>query len=307
MSYYTLTNTANTLTGLSGADFFSGAAGESDTLKGGAGNDTFDIQVGQYGSIDGGANYDRLHLTGPGFNNEFHSLLSISNIEELVMDAQNLFTTVTQLSGFSKFSINNNSEEFHFFLQGAGGTLDFSNKYFEPNHLVVDAAMTTSGVKIIGSTYADDLFGSDFNDQLNGFKGADEVRGGAGNDTLNGGLGNDYLYGDDGLDYFAFDTALPGNFDHIGDFRGVDDTIKLDNAIFTALGLATGTLSSSAFKVLGTGDSVDGTDRIIYNFNNGVLYYDPDGSGSIVRQAIVALDNFSGDIPTLTNLDIYIS
>src|SRR5262249_50371424 len=154
-----------------------------------------------------------------------------------------------QLKGFQKFDINNSSDEFHFFLQGAGGSLDFSNKYFEPQHLVIEAEQTTSAVQIVGSAKADEISGSDFSDQLSGDKGNDILRGGFGNDTINGGLGNDTLFGDDGKDTYVFNTALgAGNVDHFGDFRGVDDTIKLDHHIFAALGQTTGILSASAFK-----------------------------------------------------------
>jgi Ca2+-binding RTX toxin-like protein len=57
----------------------------------------------------------------------------------------------------------------------------------------------------------------------------------------------------------------------------VDDTIDLENAIFTAF-RSSGTMSSSAFYVGAAAH--DSTDRIIYNSDTGALSYDPDGTGS---------------------------
>lgn len=63
------------------------------------------------------------------------------------------------------------------------------------------------------------------------------------NDTLNGGLGNDQWNGGSGQDKFVLNTALNvmTNKDTITGFSPVDDTLVLENAIFTKFG-ATGTL-----------------------------------------------------------------
>jgi Ca2+-binding RTX toxin-like protein len=67
--------------------------------------------------------------------------------------------------------------------------------------------------------------------------------------------------------------------DTITDFNVVNDTIQLENAIFTLLA-TTGVLSVDFFKDLGNvGAVLDGDDRIIYDHNTGVLSYDADGSG----------------------------
>ena len=80
-----------------------------------------------------------------------------------------------------------------------------------------------------------------------------------------------------GYDTFVFDSALNSGVDRITDFSQVGDTIRLENAVFTALNTA-GTLSSSAFYA-GTA-AHDATDRIIYNAATGALSYDTDGSGA---------------------------
>lgn len=56
----------------------------------------------------------------------------------------------------------------------------------------------------------------------------------------------------------------------------VDDTIQLDNSIFTAL-KTEGTLTAGKF-VIGT-QALDANDFIIYNDVTGALLYDADGSG----------------------------
>jgi Ca2+-binding RTX toxin-like protein len=131
---------------------------------------------------------------------------------------------------------------------------------------------------------------------------ANTIRGGNGNDVLNGGSGSDTLWGALGRDSFCFVTALgANNVDRIMDFSSVDDTIRLENAIFKSFGRTTGTLSASAFNV-GPAAS-DATDRIIYDPNSGSLYYDPDGTGAAAQAQFATLVGATG---TLTNADFLI-
>ncbi len=121
---------------------------------------------------------------------------------------------------------------------------------------------------IVGNGAANSLHGEGRNDRLSG---------GAGNDQLHGGVGSDRLTGGTGQDGFHFDTALNArnNVDTIVDFSVADDTIHLDQAIFTGLDL--GTLAEGAF-VNGTA-AADSDDRIIYDSATGRIFYDADGSG----------------------------
>ena len=75
---------------------------------------------------------------------------------------------------------------------------------------------------------------------LNGAAGNDTINGGSGNDVLYGGAGNDRLTGGAGNDSFIFNTAINAstNVDTITDFNVVNDTIRLDNAVMSALGSA---------------------------------------------------------------------
>ncbi|MGF9758035.1 hypothetical protein AAII07_22820 [Microvirga sp. 0TCS3.31] len=150
---------------------------------------------------------------------------------------------------------------------------------------------------LVGTRFADRLTGDDAannlqgqagNDRLSGGLGNDTITGGSGNDRLNGGLGNDRLNGESGRDLFIFDTALNAteNVDTIRKFSIKNDTIRLDDAIFT--GLAAGTLAASAFYRGAAAH--DANDRIIHNRATGAVYYDPDGTGAEAQVQFAQVD-----------------
>ncbi|MBB3020573.1 Ca2+-binding RTX toxin-like protein [Microvirga lupini] len=136
---------------------------------------------------------------------------------------------------------------------------------------------------LTGSSAANTLKGNVGKDTLKGLDGNDKLYGGSGDDKLHGGSGNDLLSGSKGKDSFVFDTKLGTsttdrkvNFDTIADFSAKDDTIRLENKIFTKL-KKTGTLKKDFFAT-GTKAS-DKNDYVVYNKKTGVLSYDADGSG----------------------------
>ncbi len=120
--------------------------------------------------------------------------------------------------------------------------------------------------------------GNALNNILTGNSGVNTLNGGAGNDFLNGGLGADTLTGGSGRDNFVFNTALT-SVDKITDFSVKDDTIRLENAIFTAL-KTTGVLNAQAFTANAAGVAQDGLDRIIYETDTGKLIYDSNGNAA---------------------------
>lgn len=150
---------------------------------------------------------------------------------------------------------------------------------------------TYAGIEgVIGTRFADRLVGDDAannlqgqagNDRLNGGLGNDTVIGGSGNDNLNGGYGNDLMMGDAGRDVFTFNSALNAleNVDRVRSFSIKNDTMRIDDAIFT--GLARGVLAQSAFY-RGT-EAHDSNDRIIYDRVTGAVYFDPDGDGAAAQ------------------------
>jgi Ca2+-binding RTX toxin-like protein len=158
-----------------------------------------------------------------------------------------------------------------------------------------------SGDTVFGLAGADTLVGNGGNDRLDGGADDDVLRGGAGHDLINGGWGNDRLEGATGWDSFLFNTTLSAtmNVDQISDFVVVDDTIQLENAVFTAL-TTTGTLASGAFRIGSA--AADADDRIIYNPSTGAMIYDPNGSA--VGGAIQFASLSTG--LSLTNADLLV-
>nr|WP_281432986.1 calcium-binding protein [Microvirga terrestris] len=147
---------------------------------------------------------------------------------------------------------------------------------------------------IIGSTFNDKLVGDDVDNLLKGGNGKDDLQAGAGDDQIWGGTGNDTLKGNGGKDIFVFDTkaAAKTNKDKIADFKTKDDSIWLDNKVFTKLGKK-GTEDnpsqlSKAFFTIGS-KAKDKNDYLVYDKAKGVLYYDADGSGKGKAVEIAAL------------------
>ena len=144
----------------------------------------------------------------------------------------------------------------------------------------VENAILTGGANIngFGNVLNNGLVGNSGMNVLNGGDGIDQLSGASGNDQLAGGLGNDVLIGGVGKDTFLFHTALnaTSNVDTVTDFKVIDDTVRLENAVFTAL-TATGALNADAFHIGAA--AADAEDRIIYNSATGALLYDANGVG----------------------------
>ena len=131
---------------------------------------------------------------------------------------------------------------------------------------------------------SESLTGTSSSDIIKGGSGRDAFTGGSGPDTLWGGLGNDMLEGGAGKDIFVFDTkpSRSTNKDKLVDFKVVDDTLWLDNKIFTKLGKGTESepvLLKKDFFVVGA-KAKDKNDYVIYDKAKGILFYDADGSGA---------------------------
>ena len=304
MTNYTLTNQADNFPGSTGTDIFSGPGGGKDALFGNAGADAFIIQSMQTGRLDGGADVDKIYMRGAA-NKTLDKDLVIVGIEQLIVQSISLTASVGQINTIARLVADNNSDDFTINLRYTGGSINFARSWQGPQKLEVNAELATSAVTINGSNFADTIFGSDFADRLTGAGGNDTIYGGAGGDLVNGGLGKDKLYGDAGNDSYFFNTELAAtNVDSIGDFRGEEDTIRLARTIFGEF--PTGTLSSDLFKDLGLA-AQDGDDRILYNSLKGALYYDGDGLGGTKPVLFALLDNFAGDVPTVTAADIFVA
>lgn len=127
------------------------------------------------------------------------------------------------------------------------------------------------------------------------------IAGNAGNNKIAGGAGNDYIVTGAGNDIIVFNTALnaANNVDNITDFSVPNDTIQLENAIFTALG-APGVLAAAAFTIGAAATTA--AQRIIYNSTTGALSYDYDGNGGGAAIQFAKLSTGLG----LTNADFVV-
>jgi Ca2+-binding RTX toxin-like protein len=121
----------------------------------------------------------------------------------------------------------------------------------------------------VASANAMNLIGNELVQTIEGNAGINTIASAGGNDTLTGGAGNDF---------FLFHAALNAatNVDTITDFSVPNDTIRLENLIFTAL--AAGALAAGAFRIGAA--AADADDRVVYNAANGNLMYDADGTGA---------------------------
>ena len=155
--------------------------------------------------------------------------------------------------------------------------------------------------RLYGGSGNDRLYGEIGSDRLSGGLGNDYLRGGVGDDRVYGGSGTDSLYGDAGKDAFVFNTKANGttNVDSIRDFSARDDTVWLDNSVFTAVG-SNGALKLAAFWR--GSEAHDSSDRVIYDRSTGTLYYDPDGTGAAEQVAFAKLTTK----PTFTYADVFV-
>ena len=147
----------------------------------------------------------------------------------------------------------------------------------------------------------ENVIGGSGNDWIVGNIAGNRLAGGRGSDTLYGLTGSDALKGGKGADHFVFSTALgAGNIDVIEDFRHNTDVIRLDDAIFAAIGSS---LSKGEFYAKGGANKAhDSSDHIIYNTRNGKLFYDDDSKGG---HASVHFATLNGK-PTLDHGDFAI-
>ncbi|MDP8920580.1 MAG: calcium-binding protein, partial [Pseudomonadota bacterium] len=103
------------------------------------------------------------------------------------------------------------------------------------------------------------------------------------------------LYGEGGRDIFVFDTKTnkSTNVDRVEDFRSRDDSIYLENKVFTKLGSGTASKPKkfNADMFVQGKKALDREDRIVYDKKTGALYYAQDGTGSKAQLKIATITN----------------
>ncbi len=307
------TGFADTLTGSSQNDTFAGGLG-TDTLNGGAGADALDGGVDADTMIGGLGNdvfiVDNTldivtELAGAGSGSDF---INASVTYTMAANTERLFLTGTDningtglngqvdvLTGNSGHNILNGLTGDDIMRGGQGSdtylvdsTADIVEEAtnFGTDSIKSTATFTmtlnTERLFLLGGTNIDGTGLATKNDLIVGNNGANKLNGLTGNDELIGGIG---------ADTFVFTTALNAatNHDKITDFSVADDTIQLENAIFTLLA-ATGTLGTGFFEANSIAGQ-SGSEIVIYDKINGDLYYDTNGAataGGLVLFADVA-------------------
>ena len=249
----------DTLYGSYGDDVISGDDGDdtlygeqdADYLEGNAGNDILDGGLG-LDTLVGGAGNDTYYL---GYD-------AVDVIDDQVLAGD--IDTIIMPYQLAKYTLPKGIET---------GTI----------------AAGTQASNLVGNTSNNTLTGNDGKNVLSGAVGRDSLFGGAGSDVLNGGAGRDALSGGAGRDVFFFNSALKANVDSITDFKVVDDTIRLENAVFTKL-TTTGAINAGSL-VFGAA-AADSNDYLVYNKTTGALFYDADanGAGAAVQVATLGVN-----------------
>jgi len=284
----------NEIVGNAGNNLLNGLAG-GDTMRGGLGDDLYIVDnagdlivelAGQgadrvqasvtYSLL---SNIEELILTGAGNINGAGNALAnllVGNSGNNLLNGKGGADTMKGGNGDDVYIVDNAGDVAQESSATGGTDRVQSAVSFTIGAFIENLALTGAGnVDGTGNASANVIDGNTGANVLFGLDGDDYLRGGAGADSLHGGLGADKLNGSTGADGFFFDTAL-GEIDRVEDYAVADDTILLENGIFT--GLAAGTLSAAAFHIGSA--AADADDRIIYNNATGALLFDVDGNGN---------------------------
>ena len=282
-------NGSDTLRGENGHDYMDGGSG-ADTMFGGNGNDIY-IVDSQSDTITeaGGQGNDTVRASVS------YTLAAGADIETL----QTISATDTAAINLTGNASSNNiiGNDGHNVLNGGGGQDDMTGHGGNDTYYVDSANDSVSesggeGIDTVRTSVSWTLTaGADVETlrttsdagvgaiNLTGNATGNVVRGNNGNNVINGGNGDDELTGLGGQDSFRFDTPLNAatNVDVISDFTIADDTILLDDDIFSSGLTPNNSVAGSQF-VIGA-EALDASHRIIYNDETGAVLYDSDGAG----------------------------
>ena len=283
-------NLSNTIWGNRGNNTLSGGVGGNDTLVGFLGDDIYlinnitEVVVEHAGEGTDIVYVNSSYTLSAGASIELLSTYSIAGTQAFNMTGNELSNTIWGNRGNNTLS------------GGFGGNDTLVGFLGDDNYLVnngneVISELASEGTDIVyaGVSYilsagasvellSTSSIGGTGSIHLAGNELANTIWGNAGANILNGYAGNDTLLGFGGADTFQFNTALgASNVDQLGDFSVADDTIALDDAIFSGIGTP-GAFNANAFRAGAA--AADADDRIIYNQATGQLFYDADGNGA---------------------------
>jgi len=171
------------------------------------------------------------------------------------------------------------------YLISAVDLISAVNQFQAANPVPLENLFLDTPTRYVGSSQDDFLFAAGIGSQIHGKAGNDSVIGGDTGQELRGGKGNDLLFAHDGFSFFhggagddVFVFADPTKPSTILDFNPDQDLIGLDGWGFDAIG--PGFLQDSQFRI---GQSAQTAEQIIlYHKKTGNLYYDGDGSGTVL-------------------------
>ena len=286
---------ANELLGEGGNDALWGGVG-ADALDGGAGTDT-----ATYIESSVGVDVNLLTGVGTGGTAEGDTLTDVENLVGSLFDDVLTGDDESNLlqGGFGADELAGNGGDDIYLVDNAADTITENGGQGTDTVLANGSYVLTAGadVELLATANQNGSAAID----LTGNASGNIVRGNNGDNFINGGDGRDTLTGLGGADSFLFDTPLDAavNLDIITDFSVADDTILLDQTIFSS-SLGLGNISSGEF-VIGTA-ALEANDRIIYDNTNGALFYDNDGVGG---NAAIQFATLSPGL-ALTNLDFLV-
>ena len=310
---------ADTLTGDDGANVLAGLGG-NDVLNGGNGIDTADYSaaasavrvslslVGVQDTV--GAGRDTLsnleNLTGSAFSDTLlgnaQSNAIVGGAGGDVLNGLGGSDTMSGGLGNDTYFVDNYSDTT---VENAGAGTDtvktglFWTLAVNVENLILTGTGGWSGT---GNALANDITGNSGANTLTGLAGQDVLRGAGGADLLIGGLEADVLLGGAGNDTFRFDVLeIAANRDVLRDFHHAADRIEISRSAFAAFaGDPAGVLAATSFRVGTVAATAD--QHLIYNPNNGALYYDADGAGGTAQVQIAILLG----APAITAADIFL-
>ena len=332
------TTVADSIFGLGGNDILDGGAG-ADMMSGGDGNDVYFIDnagdtitdtkgydvVNSYRSYTMKIGLETLALIG---DDPVNGTGTGNNDDITGNDSNNV---LMGLAGSDQLAGNGGNDTLDgglgadYMEGGAGNDIYVVN---DINDVADETSFLSNGIDLVnaGISYALDselenltltgnaalagtgneinnvINGNNGNNVLNGLAGIDNLVGNGGNDTLSGGLGKDSLTGGVGQDKFLFDAAAGiNNADTITGYIAADDTITLENAIFTKF-TVTGAINASNLVAKASPVAADANDYLLYNTTTGVLSYDANGNAA---GAAVQFATLTG-APALTAADFLI-
>ncbi len=264
-------NSADTVFGGTGHDFILGNGGNdvlfgldgNDTVQGGNGNDTLFGNSGN-DTIVGGSGLDWMY---GGFGDDTYY---VDNSNDIIL---------MEYSGWGIDTLYTSARDYQVYA-------DVENIFLIGN-----------AISVIGGNPSNYIKGNNFSNVLQGGdRGQDTLIGGIGNDTLIGsiignstlvgGVGNDVLTGGLNSDEFVFNSDRKYiqedlGVDRLTNFDPSEDKIILSKTTFTALKspVGNGFSNQSDFAVVSSNIEVNNSSAaIIYNRNNGNLYYNQDAA-----------------------------